>query len=66
MLGIFHMRVTSFVAHRTGKIVKNDLSVFERGKYLLQNGIDSVNRQKLRWKVGKKTKNRLFRKGSGT
>jgi len=31
------MRVTSFVAHRTGKIVKNDLSVFERGKYLLQN-----------------------------
>jgi len=33
------MTVTSLVAPRTGKIIKNSLSVFERGENLLQNGI---------------------------
>jgi len=41
----------------TSKIIKNSLSVFERGEDLLQNGstlcLDSVNHQKSRWKVGK-------------
>jgi len=49
------MRVTSLVAvvaSRASKIVKNGLR--ERGENLLQNGIlylESVNRQKSRWKV---------------
>jgi len=40
MWGIFHMRVMRvIVAPRTGKIVRNGLSVFERGEKFLQNGI---------------------------
>jgi len=45
---------SAVVAPRTGKIVKNDLRVFERGENLLHNGtlcLDSVNHQKLRLKV---------------
>jgi len=41
MWDILYMRVTSLVvvvAPRTGKIVKNDLHVFER-EHLLQNGM---------------------------
>jgi len=42
MWSILHMSLTSLVvvvAPRTGKIVKNDLRVFEGGENLLQNGI---------------------------
>jgi len=45
---------------RTGKIIKNNLIIIERGESLLQNGM-------LVSQVGKleisQTKNRLFRKG---
>jgi len=42
MWDILHMRVASLVAvvaPHTGKIIKNDLGVFNRGQILLQNGI---------------------------
>jgi len=32
------MSLVVVVAPRTGKIIKNDLSVFEKGENLLQNG----------------------------
>jgi len=45
------MSLVAFAAPRTGNIIKNCLSVFEWGENLLQNGLDSVNGQKSRWKV---------------
>jgi len=54
------MTVTSLVAvvPRTGKIIKNSLSVFERVEHLLQNGIPHFIirfSQKSRWKLEFKT-----------
>jgi len=34
-----HMSLVAVLAPRAGKIIKNVLSVFERGESLLQNGI---------------------------
>jgi len=57
MWNIHHVTVTSLeaaVAPRTGKIIKNGLSVFERLENLLQDGIlHFVFRlsQKSRWKA---------------
>jgi len=48
------MSLVAVVALCTGKIIKNDASIFERGektKWYHTLCLDSVNRQKLRWKV---------------
>jgi len=35
--------LATVVAPRTGKIIENSLNVFERGKNLLQNGIQKLS-----------------------
>jgi len=48
------MSLVETVAPRTGKFIKNDLTVYERGENLLQNGIHVLHFvfcQKSRWKV---------------
>jgi len=39
MLDMTPTSLVAVVAPRTGKIIKHDLNVFERGENLLQNGI---------------------------